>query len=327
MSRERKALRSSGNSGSLEGDDVAVLGSGDLQLGVADLLDGSADTVSAAVKLGTPALSAKGTAYKTITLTWKSVACSDGYELYRSKSKNGIYSLIKTFDKSTLSYKNTGVVTGSRYYYKIRAFKNYGDEKGFGAFSTVVSGKAVPPAPSAKAKSASYNSVKISWKAINGADGYVIYRSSSKNGAFSRLKAVGKDELSYVDGGLTCGKAYYYKVKAYTLAEGKKISGPFSAAKGAKPVLGAAQGFKASAGEGSVSLSWAKTAGASGYRVYRAASKGGTYKLISDQTKRSFIDAQLKTGKTYYYKVRAYRVVEKKNVFGAYSAVKNAKVK
>lgn len=75
-------------------------------------------------------------------------------------------------------------------------------------------------------------------------------------------------------------------------------------------------------------LSWNKVTGSSGYEVLRATSKTGTYKLVKTITSGStvsYTDTKLATGKTYYYKVRAYRTVDKKKVYSSYSSVVSAK--
>lgn len=77
------------------------------------------------------------------------------------------------------------------------------------------------------------------------------------------------------------------------------------------------------------SLSSIASAGASGYKIYRATSKNGKYRLIKDAkaSQRSYTSTNLKTKKTYYYKMRAYRVVSEKKVHSTYSAVKKIKTK
>lgn len=75
-------------------------------------------------------------------------------------------------------------------------------------------------------------------------------------------------------------------------------------------------------------LSWNKVTGSSGYEVLRATSKTGTYKLVKTITSGStvsYTDKSLATGTTYYYKVRAYRTVDKKKVYSSYSSVVSAK--
>ena len=74
-------------------------------------------------------------------------------------------------------------------------------------------------------------------------------------------------------------------------------------------------------------LEWKAVKGVTGYRVYRASSKKGTYQAIGTSKKTSYRDGKAATGRTYYYKVRAYKKVNGKNVYGNYSKAKKNTVK
>ena len=84
------------------------------------------------------------------------------------------------------------------------------------------------------------------------------------------------------------------------------------------------------AGTKKASLSWNKQTGASGYVVYMATSKNGTYKKIATvkgSAKVSYTKTGLTKGKTYYFKIAAYTSVDGKTISGGYSAVKSVKIK
>jgi fibronectin type 3 domain-containing protein len=56
--------------------------------------------------------------------------------------------------------------------------------------------------------------VALSWKKVTGATGYIVYRSTSKNGTYTKVGTT--TSLKYTDKkGLKKGKTYYYKVRAY----------------------------------------------------------------------------------------------------------------
>lgn len=74
-------------------------------------------------------------------------------------------------------------------------------------------------------------------------------------------------------------------------------------------------------------LSWKKTTGATGYQVSYATSKKGRYQSAGSSTSLSFIQKNLKKGKTYYFKVRAYKTILNTRQYGAYSAIKSVKIK
>jgi ribosomal protein S19 len=83
----------------------------------------------------------------------------------------------------------------------------------------------------------------------------------------------------------------------------------------------------ASAGTTAVTLKWKEVKGADGYQIYYSTSKDGKYKKLKSTSKLSFKKTGLKSGKTYYFKVRAYKKLDSGTVFGSFSSVKSAKIK
>lgn len=79
-----------------------------------------------------------------------------------------------------------------------------------------------------------------------------------------------------------------------------------------------------------VTLKWKKSKGASGYQIYRSTKKKSGYKCVKKITKGStvfYTDKKVKSGKTYYYKIRAYKKVGGTTKYGGWSPVKKVKVK
>lgn len=168
--------------------------------------------------------------------------------------------------------------------------------------------------------SADYNAIKVTWKTAKNAKKYQVYRATSKNGKYKLVKTT--TSKSFTNTGLTTGKTYYYKVRG---VNGSK-KGTFSTKKYAKPALKKTTGAAAKASSyNSIKISWSKVNGAKGYQVYRATSKSGTYSKIKTTTSTSYTNTSLIVGKTYYYKVRAYRVVNGSTKYGSYSSIVNTK--
>lgn len=69
--------------------------------------------------------------------------------------------------------------------------------------------------------------------------------------------------------------------------------------------------------------------GANGYRIYTAAKKNGKFKPVKTIKKGKTLRTTIKNLKkgNRYIKVRAYRNVNGKKVFSAYSTVKRVKVR
>ena len=81
------------------------------------------------------------------------------------------------------------------------------------------------------------------------------------------------------------------------------------------------------AGGGKVKVSYDKVKGAQKYCIYVATSKNGEYEKLTNCTKTAYTTKALKSGKTYYFKVRATaKNTEGKNAFGAYSAISKIKL-
>ena len=74
------------------------------------------------------------------------------------------------------------------------------------------------------------------------------------------------------------------------------------------------------ASSGKIKVSWNTVKNASSYKVYRATSKSGTYKLMKTTTGTSFTNTSAVAGKTYYYYVVA---VAKNGTTSAKSTIKS----
>lgn len=170
----------------------------------------------------------EATQYNKIKLSWKEVSGAEKYEIYRSASKNGTYKKVKTISKgTTTSWTDKNVKTGKTYYYKMKTVVKLNKEEKSG-YSKVKSVKCVPAKPTVTLKAGS-KKITISWKKVSGANGYEIYRAASKKGTYKKVTTIKKGTtVTYTNKKLTKGKKYYYKVRAYRTANGKKVYSGYS---------------------------------------------------------------------------------------------------
>ena len=151
--------------------------------------------------------------------------------------------------------------------------------------------------------------------------------STSKDGKYTVIGSTAKNSaVTFLDKKAVTGKTYYYKVRAYRNVSGKKVYGSYSATEKAKAVLSAPTLSAGSTSKTAV-LEWSKVKGADGYQVYASDSQNGTYTRIKITKGTGATDESLLTGKTRYYKVRAYRKVNGKAVYGSFSKIKKVTVK
>ena len=267
--------------------------------------------------IGRPAAKAASASYRSVRVSWGAVSGASGYEVCRTSSSGStVYSRTST---ASTSYTKTGLTTGSTYYFKVRAYCLTGGTKTYGSYSSLVHAKPVPAKPAAKAASASYRSVRVSWGAVSGASGYEVCRTSS-NGS-TVYERVQTTSGSYTSTGRRTGSTYYFKVRAYRIVNGKRVYGSYSSLVHAKPVPAKPAAKAASASYRSVRVSWGAVSGASGYEVCRTSSDGSKVYYGTSTTLTRFTKTGLSTGSTYYFKVRAYRVVNGKRVYGSHSSV------
>ena len=273
----------------------------------------------------------------SISLSWTKVLNASGYELLRSTSLNGTYeSIARVEDNSPwwisrdFTYTDKNLTTGNTYYYKVRGYKYVNGRPIYGNYSDVISAKTALSKPVATAKKSSYKSIDLTWKSVNDASGYEIYRSTSESGKYIKEKTIEKSStLSYKDTKATTGKTYYYKIRAYKNVNGKKVYSSYSKVVSAKASL-TTPTVTLTSGSKKATVKWKKVSGANGYEIYRATTKNGKYtnvKTIKNNSTTSYTNSKLSSKKGYYYKVRAYINVNGNKVYSSYSSIKYIKTK
>lgn len=86
-----------------------------------------------------------------------------------------------------------------------------------------------------KAVSADAHAIRISWKKVKQAKGYMVYRYDSGSKKYKEIKTVSANKKKWTNRGLTTDKIYKYKVRAYKTVKGKKKLGKLSYSVSAKP--------------------------------------------------------------------------------------------
>lgn len=281
-----------------------------------------------AFKADMPAnLQTKSLNYKTIQVSWSSVDNADGYIVYR-RTETGSWK--KIADQVTdISYKDQKAVTGRVYYYTVRAYSYTWGGKTVSSYDKDgVIGKAkLGKVKIAATDSENYTTIRVTWNKVSGANGYRVYRSASKDGKYTAIGSTAKNSaVTFLDKKAATGTTYYYKVRAYRNVNDKKVYGSSSTAVKGKAILSVPALSVGSTSKTAV-LEWSKVKGADGYQVYASASKNGKYIRIKATKGTGMTEEKLATGKTRYYKVRAYRKVNGKTVYGSFSKVKKVVIK
>ena len=230
-------------------------------------------------------------------LTWAAANGANGYAVYRSESADGEF--VKVASVSTTKYADTAAENGKTYYYYVIAVKN---DAASGLRSDVVSTTAVYPQVTKLAVGGDESGRPLlTWAAVNGANGYAVYRSESADGEFVKVASV--STTKYADTAAENGKTYYYYViavkndAAYGLRS--DVVSTTVELTVVEPVVGARQA------DGKPTLHWNKLQNAVSYQVYRATKENGEYVRVFTTKGLTYTHVSAEAGKTYFYKVKA----------------------
>ena len=258
----------------------------------------------------------------SVNLSWTGVEDADGYSVY-IKNSNG-WKLLKS--TTARSYKVTNLNPGTKYSFAVRSYEKTDSGVKYEDKYTkvdVTTKKLVTK--NLVMSSQTQKTVSLKWDKTNGAVGYRVYLKTSSG--WKALKTTPSN--SYTVTGLSMGTKYTFAVRSYTKVKDKVVwensyAKVTTATKCATPTISLATTAK-----GRATVAWTNVAGETGYQVYYATSKTGTYKKIANYKANTtkIYKTGLSSGKTYYFKVRAYTNTDSGYVYSAYSPVKSIKVK
>lgn len=147
---------------------------------------------------------------KGVQISWKKVSVASSYRVYR-KTGSGSWKLVKKLNKSTFTFTDTNVKSGTKYSYAVKAVSS-GKLSGY-ATKTIEYLKK----PIVKSAKSTKSGVTIKYSKTAGADKYRIYRKLNGDDEWTRIATVkGSSKVSYTDKKAKKGKTYRYTVRAYS---------------------------------------------------------------------------------------------------------------
>lgn len=162
-------------------------------------------------------------------------------------------------------------------------------------------------------------SISIKWKKVKGAASYYIYRKKSSKSSYKKIANV--TSTKYIDKNCTYGKNYYYTIVAVHPSQAACNSTKTGAKHLFVPKSPTSVMLKHT-DETGLHISWKKVSNASGYEIYRSTNRATGYKKIeriNHHNTYQYTDVSTRKGKQYYYKIRAYRIIDGKRIYGMFS--------
>jgi hypothetical protein len=257
-----------------------------------------------------------------LTLSWTKVADATGYKVYRKSTTTGYKCIATITSQATSTYLDAKAVSGQKYRYVVRAVENGKEGQYANSIVTVRLSQ-----PKCKVINGA-KGIVISWSKYAGATKYRLYRKVAGQSKWTAIATVKSTKTSYTDTKVTGGKTYIYTIRAFYNSD------IYSSCN--------ATGFKmyrmssrtiaslTSNSKGKMVVKWNAVGGVNGYQLqYSSKPDFSTYKLvkIAGKTSNKKTITGLKSGATYYVRVRSYRTIGSVTYYGGWGVYKKVKVK
>lgn len=230
------------------------------------------------------------------TLSWNAQETADGYRVYQKNSDG--YKILANVKKN--SFRAENLKSNTNYTFAVRAFTLENGKRVFGPLSETVTAKTkLPSVSEIKSGGATLSSFSFSWKAVRGAEKYLIYISPTGVTAYKKIGET--TGTSFTAAELSGETGYKIRIRA----EGKNNSSVLSDAALFYTVPKKVEKIKTASAAGTkVRLTWEKTSAVSFYKLYAAEKKDGKLRYIGKTSDNSFVFTGEKSLTNYYFVIR-----------------------
>ena len=260
-----------------------------------------------------------------IKLQWDKNTSADGYmiDVYDGTK----WKSIKTFtSNANTSFDIKGLKASLTYKFRMRAYKTFGSvtEYSNAVYLNVTTNPNTPTGMKCVAKTIS--EIKLQWDKNTSADGYMIDVYDGTK--WKPIKTFTSNaNTSYDIVGLHAGTTYKFRLRAYkafgSVTEYSAYSAELNVTTGPSVITGAVLGGRAA---DALRVNWNKNTSADGYIVemYQGENWVSVAK-ITDNSTTTFRKAGLAPSTVYKFRVRAYKIDGKAELYGNYSSMVTAR--
>ncbi len=278
-------------------------------------------TATAAQTTQTPAdVSGVKTAVTTekAVVSWSASSGASGYRffIWNTTEKKWDIGLKST---RSLKVEIENLTPGTAYIFAVRSYYNTGSKIIWAKSLTKITVVTKPETVSVVKATPGEKSVNLKWTASEGATGYRVYMYVPSTKSWKSIKTTTARSLNVT--GLTQGTKYIFAVKPYAKKAGitswaSKYTQVKTATVPASPTFVKAVALN----DTQVKLTWTKSTGATGYRVYIWNTRSKSWNVAcSVATSNSATITSLTGGKTYIFAVRPFINTGTSIVWGGYT--------
>lgn len=234
-----------------------------------------------------------------IKSSWNKLGGADGYIVYRKEHVSYGWTQYKELGKcSEPFYVDTDTISSRDYQYAVRAYSS--ESKGDLSEGKVVRRLAVPEVT----VSADANGIVVTFQPVAGANSYILYRKQLNGSGWSGWKTLATtSSYTYEDTKVKSGVTYKYTARAVCFDYQSSFKESATLKFLTTPKV------KVSTDNKTITASWSKVEGVSGYTVYRREKVSGKWSgwtKLKNTAQLKYVDKVAVAGKEYQYTVRAY---------------------
>lgn len=271
-------------------------------------------------------LTLTGRTKDSLTFKWNAQTEGNSYEVYVTNNTTK-----KSFKKTTKSTTITlsGLPDTNEYSVRVASYKD--STKYAGAYSNVNTKHTLPgKVTGLTTSSRTTTSMTLKWDKKAGADGYYVYQYNPSDKTTKQIATIKNgNTLTYKVSNKSAGIVYYYHVAAYTQDTATKTGAKSARHTTTTTCAKVSQSAPKSSAKKKFTVKW-NSVKCSGYQIQYSTKKNFSSNTksvnVGGSTKSRTISAA-QSKKTYYVRIRAYREVNGKKIYGAWSAVKSVKTK
>ena len=272
-------------------------------------------------------LSAVGKIKQTETATgshkleWKAIPGAEKYEIFYFKDSAKSFSLLGTTAHPYCTIKK--LKSATVYQYKVRAISLCANGKTVKAKASAIFNAYTLPGDITRFTASDVTSTgyRLEWDAVEGAQGYRVFRYNAKDGKYKKLADV--EGTAYEISGLSPCSTAFYKICAFATLAGKARYGAQTAALSltTKPQTVTPVLLARPAANGVIKIGWNRVA-CDGYLVFGAEEEDGEYQLLQQVDSPDTVSCSIRSpfeSETLYVRVRTYVMVDNTAVMSPYS--------
>ncbi len=305
---------------------AAVDNSGDAPV-YSDYYDKQQEIVT---KLVTPNVTGVSNNVNIVTVNWKETPGVDGYQLWTLNKDTGKYDKIANISKTKTKFSSDyGVVMNEKSVYKFRSYKKVNGVWRFSPFTAEFSITPKFVTPEITSLTNDVNKLTVKWEKTGAVDGYQVWIYDKSTKKYIKVKNIAASKKSakfskYV----SYGVKNKVKIRAYKKINGKNHYSPWSAVHSITPKINKVEVKSIKNDVNKITLKWKSAGSVGGYYIYLY--NTGTKKYVKvktagkDKTSVTFSKKVL-LNKNNKVKIRAFKTIDGKKRYGAYSKVQTVK--